>query len=302
MTAGYGQFRHKLRKGAEIEIRQINICENGRSIRRIIHKTPVGEIYSDHEKNWCLKHLLETAEDYRVMRYIAENQEIIPDYAGFERHVQEVGPDTVIFPNLPRSPMQTILVDYAGLENFSFQLADLEDDVLSLYEIMRRNFRRAVEITAEGPGKYVSVLENFTAETMGPERFRQFLLPVYQEFFPELHRNGKIVGVHYDGRLAACKDLISGAPIDLIESLTLPPEGDMSPAECREAWPNKRFWSNINLGVYALPQDELRRAVLDRVEKEAVNGRLLAFEVSENIPDNWRESLPVVMETLEELG
>jgi EAL domain-containing protein (putative c-di-GMP-specific phosphodiesterase class I) len=86
----------------------------------------------------------------------------------------------------------------------------------------------------------------------------------------------------------------------LIESLTPPPEGDLTLAEARAVWPDKLFWSNINVACYELPPRELREEVLRRVEQAAVDGRMLAFEVSEQYPDNWKESLPAVLEALEQ--
>ena len=108
------------------------------------------------------------------------------------------------------------------------------------------------------------------------------------------------MGTHYDGKLASCKKLIAEAPIDLIESLTPPPEGDMPLAECRAIWPDKLFWSNINVECYYLPPQELRQLVLDRVAQAAPDGRRLALKVSEQYPDNWAESIPVVLDALKE--
>jgi hypothetical protein len=157
-----------------------------------------------------------------------------------------------------------------------------------------------VAIVAEGPGRYVSVLENFTAETMGPMRYGKYHLPVYNELFTQLQTAGKIVGTHYDGKLAACQELIAQAPMDLIESLTPPPEGDMTLAQARQAWPNKLFWSNINVSVYQLPPEQIRARILDLVQQAAPDGKRLAFEVSEHIPQNWQESMAVVLAALEE--
>jgi hypothetical protein len=70
--------------------------------------------------------------------------------------------------------------------------------------------------------------------------------------------------------------------------------------EAREIWPDKLFWSNLNVACYELPPEELRKEVLRRVDEAAVDGRMLAFEVSEQYPDNWKESLPVVLEALEQ--
>jgi hypothetical protein len=169
-----------------------------------------------------------------------------------------------------------------------------------LYAALLRNFRRIVEIVAQGPGRYLSNLENFTADTLGPRRYEEFLLPVYEEFFPMLHAAGKLIGCHYDGRLASCRKQIARAPIDLVESLTPPPEGDLTLTEARAAWPDRLFWSNINVGCYGLPPAELKALVLKRVAEAAPDGRRLAFEVSEQYPANWKESMPVVLEALQE--
>jgi hypothetical protein len=125
------------------------------------------------------------------------------------------------------------------------------------------------------------------------------LLPVYEECFPILQQAGKIVGTHYDGQMAYCKELVAKAPMDLIESLT-PPEGDLTLAEARAAWPDKLFCSNINVACYELPPEAHKAEGLHRVEETAVDGCKLAFEVSEQYPDNWKDSLPVVLEVLEQ--
>ena len=74
----------------------------------------------------------------------------------------------------------------------------------------------------------------------------------------------------------------------------------MSLAEARAAWPDKLFWSNINVACYYLPPEQLKAVVLERVAQAAPDGKGLAFEVSEQCPHNWKESLPVVLEALAE--
>ena len=74
----------------------------------------------------------------------------------------------------------------------------------------------------------------------------------------------------------------------------------MTLAECRAAWPDKLFWSNINVACYNLPPEQLTALVLDRVEEASPDGKRLAFEVSEQYPANWKESMLVVLEALRE--
>lgn len=273
--------------------------EGGQLHRRRILRAPVGNIVETFIDGWRQKFFLESAADYRVMRYIAEHTQITPHYAAYHDFLARANPWEIpqIFPG--RTPMQVMHVDLAGMENLAMAMFEIPDEVDALFEALLRNYRKTIEIVAAGPGRFVDLLENFTAE-FGPAYYAKYLLPVYRELLPMLHSAGKIVGVHYDGRLASCKELIADAPIDLIESLTPPPEGDMTLAEARAAFPRKRFWSNINVSKYELPPAQLREVVLQSVREAAVDGRLLAFEVSEQYPANWKTSMPIVLAALEE--
>jgi len=288
------------RETSDVEYDVISRVEAGQTIQQRTLCTPVGQVDELYVDGWRQEHYLKTAQDYRVMTYVVRHTEIVPAYDSFWDVHRQVVPFGIPLAVTGRTPLQTILVDCVGVERFGYHIYDLETELLELYDALLDLYRRIIYIVAEGPGRFVSVLENFAAETLGPARYEQFLLPVYNELFPLLRCAGKIVGTHYDGQLASCSHLIEKAPIDLIESLTPPPEGDMTLAECRQAWPEKLFWSNINVSDYDLPPDDLRALVLQRVEEAAPDGRRLAFEISEQYPHNWRESVPVVLEALME--
>ncbi len=284
----------------KVEVIQADSVERGTHIHKITQRTPVGEITAEWADGWHRKYWLETSEDYEVMQYIVEQTEVIADIERCQAEREALPPFGISLLALGRTPLQTILVDYAGLENFSMHLYDFPEEVHALYAALLDNFHRQVEITADAPGKFVSNLENFTAESLGPKRYQQFLLPVYEQCFPILHKAGKIVGCHYDGQTEKCKSLIAQAPIDLIESLTPPPEGDLTLKDARRAWPDKLFWSNINVDLYQLPPHKLRDVVLKRVADAAPDGKKLAFEVSEHLPKNWSKSMPIVLDALKE--
>jgi hypothetical protein len=286
-------------------------AENNCSYERTVLRTPVGEIYKidriaynryNERDAWTQKHWIENLHDYRVMVYILENTSIEPDFANFhaqqERIKSEVGENGIVRIGIGRTPLQSIIVDLLGLENFGFHLCDYYEQLMKLYEALLRNFSRKAEYAASGPGTFIWLLENFSSDTVGPQRYEDLILNVYRKHFPAFHTAGKVVGVHYDGKLKACKELIADAPIDVIESLTPPPEGDMSLEECRDAWPDKSLWSNINVSAYSLDRDRLIRLVMENTEKASVNGRRLAFELSEDLPKNWEESVPIVLRAL----
>lgn len=275
-------------------------------VTRIV-RTPIGEARSVRVRNrrnttpWHQRYLLETEDDYRIVTYAAKHTSYEPDYKRYSA-VEAAAPDNAIVKvAIGRSPLQNILVDYAGLENFSYHLYDLREPMMELYDALLENYKRAVEIAADGPGSVIWGTENFTAETVGPSLYERFLLPVYESVFPSVRQAGKVVVMHFDGNLRSCKHLVAQSPIDVIESLTPPPEGDMELDECRAAWPDKLFWSNLNVGCYDLAEDQLADLVRKRVEQGSVGGARLALEISEDLPRNWRRSLPVVLRTLSEI-
>lgn len=282
----------------DVEVIDQTYMDHDQPRRRQVWRTPVGELVGIWTQDWPQKYFLETPDDYRVMLYITEHTVYAPDYDSFRTQDAALPPYMVAVPRMGRTPLQTMLVDYAGLDNFALHLYEYQAEVEALYNAMLVNFRRLVEIVAAGPGRYINVLENFTAETLGPKRYKQFLLPVYEETFGLFRQAGKVVGCHYDGKLAVVKDLVARAPIDMIESLTPPPEGDMTLAAARAVWPDKLFWSNINLGCYELSADALKQEIWQRVQDGAPDGCRLAFEVSEDRPTRWRESMPIILEAL----
>jgi len=125
-------------------------------------------------------------------------------------------------------------------------------------------------------------------------------MSVYRKAVPIHEAAGKKVMVHYDGALRAVAGQIAAAPFHIIDSLTEPPEGDMTYDQCRAAWPDKVFWGNVNVDLYYRPEASLREAVKGICHR--AGKRALALEISEDLPDNWQQSVPVVLETLEDLS
>ncbi|MCK6579388.1 MAG: hypothetical protein L6Q98_14950 [Anaerolineae bacterium] len=285
----------------DVEYRTKVWTEQGVEIEQRTLHTPVGDLKETFVDGWHKKYLLETSADYAIMTHIVRSAVIEPDYERFLEQERALPPFGVALAHVGRTPIQVILVDYAGVENLGYHLFDLEAEVMALYEAMLANFRRTIEIAAAGPGRLIYLLENFSADMIGPARYQKLILPVYDELFPILHSAGKFVSTHYDGKLSSCKDLIARAPMDVLESLTAPPEGDLTLAQARAVWPDKRFWSNLNIGSYLLPADELSQLVRERVRQAAPDGRGLAFGVSEHLPVNWQQSMATVLRTLRDL-
>lgn len=262
-------------------------------------ETPIGTLQRIQLNGWHYEDYIKTPHDYRIRQWIVEHTEILPDPDTFESLRERVGERGVCVACTSRTPLMSINIDWAGTEQFCMDIASDMEELLSLYEAQRKQFLQEIELVAKGPLRFVKVFENLTLSMIGHERYRDFLLNVYQEAFPRLHQTGKRVFVHYDGALSPIRDQIATAPFDGIESLTEPPEGDMDYAACRHAWPDKVFWANINVQHYYETPEQLRAAVV--AKRERAGKRALAFEISEDLPRNWAQSIPVVLDTLREL-
>jgi hypothetical protein len=80
------------------------------------------------------------------------------------------------------------------------------------------------------------------------------------------------------------------------DSLTPPPEGDMSVAEARARWPKKFLWLHPPLGWFHEPAPVLA----ERVRQMALDAgpRRFCLMISEDVPPRWEEQVPVVLDAL----
>jgi hypothetical protein len=271
--------------------------------RQVIRKrTPAGEIRRVMRGGWHEEEWVKKPRDYRIVQWIVEHTELCPRYERFAEHESAVGDHgvTVVTGSgnwLHRTPLMKINIDWAGTEQFCTDVALEVPELFDLYAALKKQFIEEQRLIAAGPGRYVKWLENLTISMLGPDRYRDFLAPVYREGVPILEAGGKRVMVHYDGALRVIADQIAAAPFHMIESLTEPPEGDLRYDECRALWSDKVFWANLNIELYDLPAGVLAQAVREKVQRAGKRG--LAFEISEDLPRNWKAAIPVILSTLE---
>jgi len=249
---------------------------------------------------WPCEHWVKRPEDYKILKWIVENTEVLPQYGEFARAEERAGERGVAVVLGGRTPAMTIQIDYAGGERSALDVARGVDELSELYEAEKKLFLEMNRAIAAGPGAFVTWCEQLTIDLLGPRRYAELLMPVYEKAVPLHELAGKQVLVQYDGKLKATAERIAGAPFHVVEMLTEPPEGDMTLDECRAAWPDKVLWANINVSLYGLPPAELQQAIVTM--RQRAGKRALAFAITEDIPVNWRESIPVILQTLQEVG
>ncbi|MEN8256103.1 MAG: hypothetical protein ABFR33_11620 [Verrucomicrobiota bacterium] len=267
-------------------------------------KTPVGSIRRVMIGHRYVEEWIKEPEDYKVQQWIVENTELVADYAAVGKAEAVVGDHGVVVLTghdmwAHRTPLMKLNIDYLGTEQFCLDLALEVPELADLLAAQEKLFLAEQELIAGAPGRYVVWYENLSVDMIGPQRYADLMMPVYEKATAILEAGDKRVMAHYDGTTKMIAGHVANAPFHMIDSLSEPPEGDQMYDACRAAWPDKVLLANINIGLYAEPEEVFRQAVIDK--RNRAGKKAFLFEISEDLPGNWEERIPVVLETLREL-
>jgi len=271
----------------------------GQTRRDVRWITDIGELHEWYLGEWQQEYPIKAAGDYRIMQRAWQDATIIPRDDLFNQSEQEVGDGGITMGQLGRTPFQQVQIDYTGLERFSYDIADQAIELLDLLELLNDLKLREFRSILPSAARHLKLWENLSIETMGPVLYRQYLVPLYHRIFEILEGSGKQLHVHYDGKLAVIAGQIRELPFAGLDSLTPPPEGDMTIAEARRCWPDKFFWLHPTLTWYSLPPQQLARNIR-QMARDAGPARFCLM-VSEEVPPNWETALPLVLDTLNDL-
>jgi len=297
---GLGQINHAdlvTYHRPHVEVIETTTYVDGVKRRDVRWITDRGELHEWYLGEWRQEYLIKTPDDYAITCRAWEDTLITPRSDLFERAEFMVGDNGMTVGQLDRTPFQKVQIDYAGLEQFAYDVADRQPALMHLLELMNdlklREFRAALQT----PACHLKLWENLSIETMGPITYRQFLVPLYEKIFAVLEGTGRRLQVHYDGKLRVIADQIRGLPFDGLDSLTPPPEGDLATAEARALWPDKFLWLHPTLDWYGLPIPQLVARVRQMVRDAGPTRYCLM--ISEEVPPNWATTVPAILEGIQ---
>jgi hypothetical protein len=301
-----------------VEVAEAHAVVDGRSIVRRTYTTPVGTVSEDEFREpgtgqwkanrswlsstpWLTAHLIKGPEDYPVVKYIAEHTEYLADYFPLEQAIDWLGEDGIVVDSLPHSPLQMFLIYWVGSEGGRcfLELADYPEMVEDLLQAVSRSRQSMYEIAAKSPASMSFCGDNIDGGLMGPRLFEKYCMPEYEKQADVLHRHGKLMMVHMDGRLDNLKHLIPRTPIDIIEALHPVPMGDLALDEALALWKDKVIWMGFPASSFQAGPEATIEHMLSLL-KEAIPGDRFAVEMStENQVSN--ENLCALTSVLEKI-
>ncbi len=288
----------------------------GPGVVRITYSTSKGSVYIEEKREpgtyewhanrswkdvtpWQTKRLIRDPEDYEIVQYIVENTEYFPDYFPIEQAQDWVGDDGVVLAMLPKTPMARIMLEWIGSEGGRFYIhhKKYKDKIDALYQALSKSYEPLYEIAAKSPADYVWIGENLEGLLVSPPIFEKYFLPEYEKCCQIIHRHGKKVAFHMDGRLNVLKNLIAQTPVDIIEAFHPPPMGDLSLEEALKVWSDKVIWVGFPGAIYSLGTEAVKEYTLKLLRSAIPGERLVIAMSTENLVSN--ENLLMLTSILE---
>jgi hypothetical protein len=305
-SLGLGQVNHAFvveEKHPHCEIIETKTMEGELERRDVTIRTAAGDLHeyylgasSKGVLPWRMEYFIKTPSDYRLMASALEGSTYSTTDEAFDASEAAIGDRGITIAHVDRTPFQKVQIDFAGIEAFSYHLADEEPALFELLDLMNGLKRDEFACVARSKAEFIKLWENIGIDAMGPAAYRRHIVPVYEAINALLRGTGKRLMVHYDGKIRLIADEIARLGFD-IDSLTPPPEGDMDPAEARSLWPESFFWLHPSLTWFGRSTEDLVARI--RTMAAGAGPRRYCFELSEGVPPNWREGIPAILKELD---
>lgn len=282
--------------------------EDERSLRHTWH-TPLGSLTQlarfDEWKmsSHFVEYRLKSADDFKIMKYILEDEEWYWDQTQFEQDMaihSAYGTPQFYF---RRSPVQRLFIETMGLENAVYFMADHPDVLEEYVEYASAADDAMYEVICDCPVQILNLGENIDKFIDSPRTWRNHLAPYYTKRVEQLHAAGKFVSIHVDGTLKTLLPHLQDCPYDALEAATPAPQGDVTIEEIKEAAGDLILMDGIP-ALYLLPDQYPVETLVEFVRKivDLFYPRLVLGVSDEFPPDGDIERARMIGEMVKDLA
>jgi hypothetical protein len=285
-----------------VQVEQKTTVEGTRRVLVTTYHTPVGSVTEKMDMTitppnpWIIEHMIKDISDYEVVKFIIEDTVYEPNYESFLWWDRHIGNDGFISTGVGGTPFQQLLIRYMGYHKCIVELYKHPEEFNELIKVMGKKYEERCRLVADSPAEVVTIEGNLDARVTNPKLFEKFVLPYHKIAAQILHPRGKILMAHYDGAVAALKDLIPQTGVDVVEALTPPPMGDLPLSEARACWGKKLIISaNFPESVCHFGMQAVKKYAME-ILKTVAPGDGFILSVTEDIPH--RKPYDVLEQTL----
>lgn len=243
--------------------------------------------------------------DLRVFQSAMSRREFTPHWDRYRRWDEYVGDHGVVYLPTGYSAMGYLMHYWMGFESVVYAAADWPDLLRETIDAVNENSLQLIDLVCESPAEVVIMGDNFSSDMQPGSFFEQWSRRYYEEAIQRLHRAGKSVAVHIDGRLKGALQMIRKVGADCADAVTPTPMGDLSPEECRAEAGNDFILSggvSPDLWRPEAPIEAFKAKVLEWLEQKQQTSRLIANAGDQVPPGAEERRIGIMRDLVEEHG
>ena len=255
---------------ASVEIRTEPLADGA---ELTTYHTPLGDLTQvrapepGYGSMWTMEHLVKRPEDWRVVQYLIEDTRYVATPEAFDDADEQMGEQGIVMAPVERMPFQRLWIEFGDIEQLCFLLADDRDKLDRMISAMTVKQAEHWQMVARSDAEFIWAPDNLTSDILGPELYRRYAQPYYEALADALHPRHKLIIAHFDGHLAVLDDLIAETPIDVVESFTPPPNGNIPLGEAWQKWAPKVLWVNYPPSGHLAEPEQIKQRVIELVHE-----------------------------------
>ncbi len=213
--------------------------QGNQTLNRI--RTPVGaltEINTYLPSSCCMgctKHYVESEQDLDILLYILAHRRLEPanleDYS--ERLLLWKHYDGLPCLGLPRSPLSSLVYEWAGIEQTTYLMLDCEDKVAEALRLMENQEDPILDAVCKLAPPLLHFPDNLSSDNL-TGYYDASMAGAYARRLRRLHAAGVKCAVHLDGTVGGLLPKLIETGFDAVEALTPTPAGDLDMEEIEE--------------------------------------------------------------------
>lgn len=210
---------------------------------RCEYHTPIGTItahsrYSpDGNTTFVYDHPVKTRADFEILARLARSMRIQPDFASVADPIRSLGEDglfVALVSPFGKTPFQHMIEYWVGTEAMAFALADIPEAVEDCLEVMSEKAFEAVSLSIDSPAEAFISWEDSSTTNISPKMFARYIVPDMDRWGRAIHAAGKLFLHHACGHVRALMGSMANEEVDVIESLSPPPTGNIQVWEAQK--------------------------------------------------------------------
>jgi len=205
--------------------------------------TPVGSLtmcsrYSPAgNTRFVIEHPVKRREDYKILSYLVERMIIRANYEFIQQEIDALGEDGLYAPLISpflKTPLQALIEHFVGTQQLMYDLMDYPEEVEVLLAVMSARAMEAVQIAIESPAEAFITWEDSSTTNVSPSLFARYIASDLNRWGQAVHAAGKLLMHHACGHVRALLPIMAQETVDMIESLSPPPTGNVEIWEAQE--------------------------------------------------------------------